>query len=236
MKRRVRADNSLAQSFACLGFAAAALIIAVQWHDATDNSTLAVPSRSTTLTAIAEKSPIVTLETDQDALAAISTAQAQAAKSSQANLRQAEFGLKVALEKALQPVTLSYESKLVVDLSDRQVSLYQDGVVIASYPIAIGQQGWETPTGNFSVINMQTDPVWQHPFTEEVIPPGADNPLGSRWIGFWTDGQQQLGFHGTNQEELIGQAVSHGCIRLRDADIQTLYSHVSLNMPVVIQP
>lgn len=238
MKGKVKADNSLAQSFTCLGFAAAALIVAVQWHDATDSSMLAIPPRSVaTYATTTEKLPIATLETDQAALAAISVAQGRtSSKSDRRELGQAEFGLKMALDAALQPIALSYESKLVVDLSERQVLLYQDGVVTASYPIAIGREGWETPPGNFSIINMQTDPIWQHPFTEEIIPPGADNPLGSRWIGFWTDGQQQLGFHGTNQEDLIGQAVSHGCIRLRDADIQALYNHVTLNMPVVIQP
>jgi lipoprotein-anchoring transpeptidase ErfK/SrfK len=86
------------------------------------------------------------------------------------------------------------------------------------------------------VINMLTDPVWQHPFTGEIFPSGADNPLGSRWISFWTDGIHQIGFHGTNQDDLIGQAVSHGCIRMRDREVQALYDQVAIGTSVLIRP
>ncbi|NJO43153.1 MAG: L,D-transpeptidase [Cyanobacteria bacterium CRU_2_1] len=126
--------------------------------------------------------------------------------------------------------------ELIVDLSDRQVYLAQNETVIANYQVAIGQAGWETPVGQFSVINMQQDPVWQHPFTGEIVAPGATNPLGSRWIGFWTDGAHQIGLHGTNQEDLIGQAVSHGCIRLREADIQALFTQVTIGTPITVRP
>src|SRR6476646_3219872 len=108
------------------------------------------------------------------------------------------------------------QTRLVVDLSDRKVSVYRSQKLQASYPVAIGQAGWETPTGTFQVTQMQTNPAWQHPITEQLITSGPDSPLGLRWIGFWSDGHNQIGFHGTNQEELIGQAVSHGCIRMRN--------------------
>ncbi|NJR66639.1 MAG: L,D-transpeptidase [Leptolyngbyaceae cyanobacterium CRU_2_3] len=140
------------------------------------------------------------------------------------------------LQTALNPNPLSQRSRLIVDLSDRQVYLFQDGIQVANYEISIGQTGWETPTGDFRVVNLQTDPVWQHPFTGQLVPPGADNPLGSRWIGFWTDGNHQIGLHGTNQADLIGQAVSHGCIRLRDSDIQTLYTQVAIGTAILIRP
>jgi lipoprotein-anchoring transpeptidase ErfK/SrfK len=126
-------------------------------------------------------------------------------------------------------------SQLVVDLSDRKVHLYADGIQ-TDYDIAVGQAGWETPAGKFSILNMQLNPTWQHPFTGDIIQTGIDNPLGSRWIGFWTDGTHQIGFHGTNQADLIGQAVSHGCIRMRDADIQALYERVAIGTAVVVQP
>ncbi|WP_448572469.1 L,D-transpeptidase, partial [Trichothermofontia sp.] len=68
-----------------------------------------------------------------------------------------------------------------------------------------------------------------------VIPPGPDNPLGPRWIGFWTDGKNFIGFHGTPNESLIGQAVSHGCVRMRNQDIQALYAQVEMGTPVVVE-
>lgn len=125
---------------------------------------------------------------------------------------------------------------LLVDLSDRQVYLYQQSRVQASYPLAIGQVGWETPTGSFQVQAMEPNPEWVHPITGEVVPAGDGNPLGKRWIGFWTDGQMEIGFHGTDQEELIGEAVSHGCLRMRNADVIALYQQVSVGTPVVVQP
>ncbi|MBE9180744.1 L,D-transpeptidase [Oculatella sp. LEGE 06141] len=140
------------------------------------------------------------------------------------------------LRQALYPVIPLDEPVLIVDLSDRQVSLFQSGATQNSYPIAVGQAGWETPSGSFSVLQMQEYPHWRHPITNEVFPPGADNPLGSRWIGFWTDGENQIGFHGTNRADLIGQAVSHGCIRMRDVDVQALYALVSVGTTVIVRP
>lgn len=126
--------------------------------------------------------------------------------------------------------------RLVVDLSDRLVRIYKGAKLQSSYPVAIGQAGWETPTGKFQILEMQKNPVWQHPITEELITTGPENPLGVRWISFWSDGQNQIGFHGTNQEELIGQAVSHGCLRMRNPDITALFAQVHLGTPITVQP
>lgn len=128
------------------------------------------------------------------------------------------------------------QTRLVVDLSDRKVSLYRNQKVQASYPVAVGQAGWETPTGTFEIMQMQVNPAWKHPITDQLITSGPENPLGVRWIGFWSDGHNQIGFHGTNQEELIGQAVSHGCLRMRNQDIVALYQQVATGTPVIVQP
>ncbi|MDY6781492.1 MAG: L,D-transpeptidase [Cyanobacteriota bacterium] len=128
------------------------------------------------------------------------------------------------------------QTRLVLRLSDRRVYYYQGDEAIASYPVAIGRKGWETPTGTFNVLQKVQFPTWQHPFTQEIVPPGPDNPLGDRWIGFWTDGDNYIGFHGTPNEELIGQAVSHGCVRMRNADIIALYEKIHMGTPVVVEP
>ncbi|MEB3118669.1 MAG: L,D-transpeptidase, partial [Limnothrix sp.] len=62
------------------------------------------------------------------------------------------------------------------------------------------------------------------------------NPLGVRWIGFWTNGDNSIGFHGTPNPELIGQAVSHGCVRMRNEDIVDLFDRVTEGMPVRVEP
>ncbi len=106
----------------------------------------------------------------------------------------------------------------------------------ASYPIAVGKAGWETPIGSYKVINMQREPAWESPITGEIIPPGSDNPLAARWIGFWMDGRNFIGFHGTPNKQSVGQTVSHGCIRMRNQDIQELYARVSIGTPVKVEP
>lgn len=126
-------------------------------------------------------------------------------------------------------------AKIVVDLSDRRVYLYKSQQLQATYPVAVGQAGWETPIGNFKVLKKQRNPVWQQPITGDAIPTGAGNPLGDRWIGFWSDGRHQIGFHGTNNERLVGQAVSHGCLRMRNRDIRTLFNQAQEGMPVIVR-
>ena len=125
--------------------------------------------------------------------------------------------------------------ELVVSLSDRQVHVYRDGKLKASYDVAVGHPEWPTPTGRFQVQYMQKDPTWLHPITKEIVTPGPGNPLGSRWIGFWAKDGWQIGFHGTNEVESIGQAVSHGCIRMYESDIQKLYEQVQPGTVVRIE-
>ena len=126
-------------------------------------------------------------------------------------------------------------SQLVVDLSDRRSYVYRDERLIASYPVAIGKEGWQTPTGSFKVLQMRKNPVWRHPLTGEVVRRGVNNPLGSRWIGFWSDGRSQIGFHGTNDKQLVGQAVSHGCLRMENQDIEKIYEKVAVGTPVIVR-
>jgi lipoprotein-anchoring transpeptidase ErfK/SrfK len=131
--------------------------------------------------------------------------------------------------------TASANTQVVVVLSDRRAYVYRDNEVIASYPIAVGKKGWETPTGNFQVIHMQHHPIWRHPITGKVFEAGTDSPLGDRWVGFWSDGRNEIGFHGTPDTDLIGTAVSHGCLRMRNADVRSLYNKVSLGTPVLVR-
>jgi lipoprotein-anchoring transpeptidase ErfK/SrfK len=130
--------------------------------------------------------------------------------------------------------TVVTETRLVLNLKQRRLYVYRADRAIASYPVAIGRRGWETPTGRFAVIQMTRDPVWQHPFTGQVFPAGKNNPLGARWIGFWTDGENSIGFHGTPDERLIGRAVSHGCVRMRNRDIKALFEKVSVGTTVTV--
>ncbi len=124
-----------------------------------------------------------------------------------------------------------------IHLGDRRLTLYQGSTAVKQYPVAVGREGWQTPTGEFEVTQMIPDPAWQHPFTGDVILGGTpENPLGRYWIGFWTDGNNWVGMHGTPNPETVGTAASHGCIRLYNQDIEELFTLVQLGTPVVVVP
>ncbi len=126
---------------------------------------------------------------------------------------------------------------LVISLSSRRVTLYEGNTRLKSYPIAVGRAGWETPTGEFKVMDMQQNPTWINPFTGKAIASGdPKNPLGSYWIGFWTDGNNWIGFHGTPEASSVGQAASHGCVRMYNRDIEALFQEVSLGTVVRVVP
>jgi L,D-transpeptidase ErfK/SrfK len=107
------------------------------------------------------------------------------------------------------------------------------------YPIGIGDEGWETPEGEFAVRNKFRQPHWrppqsirqERPWLPLLVPPGPENPLGDRWLGFTPQGH---GIHGTNQPYGVGRRVSHGCLRLYPEDIRELYNLAELGTPVRI--
>jgi L,D-transpeptidase ErfK/SrfK len=136
------------------------------------------------------------------------------------------------------PATTPVEKlKLVLKLKERRLYLYRGDKLETKYPVAIGKPGWETPTGSFKIIQMIKDPAWAHPFKKGVVlPPGPQNPLGKRWVAFWTDGTNAIGFHGTPNESVMGRAVSHGCVRMRNKDVVALYDQVSLGTSVTVEP
>ena len=141
----------------------------------------------------------------------------------------------------LKPVELPWgdraqDTRLTVDLSDRIVYVYRNEKLTASYRIAIGQPNWETPSGTFRIRQMVKNPTWKHPLTDEIFPPGDANPLGDRWVGFAADEHMKLGFHGTKDEHLIGKAVSHGCLRMKNREVRSLFEQVSIGTEVTVRP
>lgn len=126
--------------------------------------------------------------------------------------------------------------QLRLSLSDRRVYVLQGDKEVISYPVAIGRTGWETPTGEFSIKAMVEDPGWTNPITNEVVGPGPNNPLGDRWMAFWTDGTNVIGFHGTPDRDSIGEAASHGCVRMYNEHARELFNIISIGTPVVVEP
>ncbi len=123
---------------------------------------------------------------------------------------------------------------LVLKLNDKHVYVYKGDKFITKYPVAIGKKGWETPTGEWQVMEKIKNPAWTSFKNGKVIAAGRDNPLGERWIGFWTDGQDVIGFHGTPDVKSIGTAASHGCVRMRNKDVKALFPLVKVGTTVKV--
>jgi L,D-transpeptidase ErfK/SrfK len=109
--------------------------------------------------------------------------------------------------------------------------------MVSTYPVGIGDVGWETPVAVSHVVYRQVDPTWLVPkslrakYGATFIPPGPNNPLGKYWLGLSLIG---YGIHGTNSPWGIGRRVSHGCIRLYPEHIALLFENVYVNTPVEI--
>ncbi len=131
----------------------------------------------------------------------------------------------------------NFPRKLRISLSQRQVILYEGETVVKRYPVAVGKSGWETPLGQHQVMQMIRNPAWKSPFDGSVIPAGdPGNPLGKHWIGFWSDGKNVIGFHGTPNPQSVGRAVSHGCVRMHNQHIQELFEQVTVGTLVEVVP
>jgi lipoprotein-anchoring transpeptidase ErfK/SrfK len=94
----------------------------------------------------------------------------------------------------------------------------ENGKVLRIFPVAVGAQSSPSPTGEFKIVNRVSNPTYYH--AGQVIPPGKDSPIGTRWVGL---SQKGYGIHGTNAPRSIGRAASHGCIRLRNRDMEQLF-------------
>jgi lipoprotein-anchoring transpeptidase ErfK/SrfK len=118
-----------------------------------------------------------------------------------------------------------------------RVFVYTDGVLKATFPIAVGQPAYPTPTGRYVITEKLKDPTWIPPNSPwakglEPIPPGGANPLGTRWMG---TSATAVGFHGTPMDWSVGTAASHGCMRMHIADAERMFDLIQVGEPVEIR-
>ncbi len=129
------------------------------------------------------------------------------------------------------PADGGQQSRVVlVSLVDRKLAVIENGVVIATFQVAVGARVSPSPTGEFTIVSRVTNPTYYHRGT--VIPAGKDNPVGTRWVGLTLKG---YGIHGTNAPGSIGRAASHGCIRLRNRDVERLFTMLRIGDRVQIR-
>ncbi|MEO4053335.1 L,D-transpeptidase family protein [Solibacillus sp. CAU 1738] len=108
--------------------------------------------------------------------------------------------------------------QIEISVNNRWLRLLKNGVIQKQYPIAVGKMLYDTPLGNYIIVNKQPNP---------------GGPFGTMWMSL---SKEHYGIHGTNNPSSIGHAVSHGCIRMHNNDVEELASIVPIGTQVIIHP
>lgn len=137
--------------------------------------------------------------------------------------------------------TASFGPVILINRSINRLFLYKNnGRSLQTwrvFPVATGQAIYPTPKGTFHIVVKWVDPWWYPPTQDawakglKPVPPGPDNPLGTRWMGLSAPG---VGIHGTDEPASIGYSASHGCIRMQVPDAEWLFGRVRVGTTVFI--
>lgn len=126
---------------------------------------------------------------------------------------------------------------IVINVPQRLLFQFRDGVLHATYPVGLGRPTWPTPLGAFTVIEREENPTWHVPPSIQaemrqqgkpvitIMPPCPANPLGKYRLRLSLPG---VGIHGTIAPSSIYQFQTHGCIRLHPDDICSLFGEVQV--------
>ncbi|MBE9153896.1 L,D-transpeptidase [Cyanobium sp. LEGE 06113] len=138
------------------------------------------------------------------------------------------------------PAAAAIQRQIVLELGRRQISLKENGTVVGSWPVAIGDPSTPTPVGSFTVQNKVVNPQYQSTRSGKInATVGPQAPLGDRWIGFKQSGLNQYGIHGTPTAwawtVTSRAAVSNGCVRMLTPHVRELFEKVEIGTPVIVK-
>jgi len=145
----------------------------------------------------------------------------------------------VAPVQKLKADAVRSEPVIVIHRGSNRLYLYNGTHLVRVFPVATGQAAWPTPLGSFQIVVKQKNPWWFPPTQDswaagaKPVPPGPNNPLGTRWMGLSAPG---VGIHGTDEPWSIGHSESHGCIRMQVVSAEWLFNRVRIGTPVFIVP
>jgi lipoprotein-anchoring transpeptidase ErfK/SrfK len=134
---------------------------------------------------------------------------------------------------------------IIVDTSDRYLYVVEEDGMATRYGVGVGRAGFSW-SGRAHVGRKAEWPTWtpppnmirRQPELKKYaggMPGGPNNPLGARALYLYRGGRDTLyRLHGTNQPGSIGQAMSSGCIRMLNTDVEHLYARTNIGTPVVV--
>jgi hypothetical protein len=131
--------------------------------------------------------------------------------------------------RAVRVYTNGY--RLVVRLRSHQLRLWRGDRLLARYPVAVGTRSTPTPRGLYYIVELLQPSNPNGSYGPYSFGLSAHSNVLKRFAG----GDGRVGLHGTNQPDLVGSNVSHGCIRLRNAAVRRLAKILPLGTPVYIR-
>jgi hypothetical protein len=132
----------------------------------------------------------------------------------------------------------AFRATIVIHRGSNRLELFHYQRLRKRFRVATGQRVYPTPLGRFRIVVKWRNPWWYPPNSRwarglKPVPPGPNNPLGTRWMGLSVPG---VGIHGTPSGGSIGYSVSHGCIRMYVPDAEWLFNTIDIGTPVFIIP
>ncbi len=128
---------------------------------------------------------------------------------------------------------------ILVRVKEQKLYFYENATLSGVYRVSTGTPRYPTPLGTFKVIQKIVNPSWTNPAPDgwgkdmpAYIPPGPDNPLGTRALQLNVPG---ILIHGTQNVRALGSPASHGCIRMKMDEIETLFPRVPVGTPVFVR-
>jgi lipoprotein-anchoring transpeptidase ErfK/SrfK len=117
------------------------------------------------------------------------------------------------------------------------------GDTIYKFPIAVGTNfgnkkevgDLKTPEGTFPVESIEDASSWKYDFENDEEGP-IDSAYGPWFIRLTVKGAKGIGIHGTHENKTIGKRVSHGCVRMKNEDLNILVDLISPGIEVAINP
>ena len=133
------------------------------------------------------------------------------------------------------------KTSVKVDVKTNMLGVFDGDKIIAAYPVTVGSKQTATPIGEWKVRGVAKLPTFRYDERMlkhgersknfHILPPGPNNPVGVVWIAL---NKRGIGIHGTDDPNTIGQAVSHGCIRLANWDVVRLAGKLKAGVPVSV--